>query len=438
MLNIVKATIEKEQLIEKGDKIVVAVSGGPDSVALLHVLNALKTTYDISLVVCHLNHMLRGKDAEDDAVYVKELSESLELQCFIFEEDIEAYGKENKMSFEQAARERRYALFEQVKIETKAQKIAVAQNKNDQGETLLMRLMRGSGLEGLTGIKYKRDDIIRPLLNVSRQMIEAYCEDCELKTRIDKTNLEANYTRNKIRLELIPYIEAHFNPNIKNCLHQTASLLQADQAFIESYVASSMATIDKCKIPLNLLPEDEAIKSRWFRALIDHHAGDTKEVTYSQLQQLMALNRHGAKMIIKEITFEIGYDHLLIYKDEKKFNHSMQILNFTEDVPQGLFTISKAIPSDGQYIVIDESCVQGDLKIRYRQPGDVFKPLGMNGRKKLKDFFIDLKIPAHKRDDVMLLCDDEHIIWVVGYRLSDDFKVTSNTTKKIVIQYKPV
>lgn len=430
MLKKVIETIEKENLIEKKDKIVVAVSGGPDSVSMLHLLWSIRKTYDLTLYVCHLNHMLRGKDADDDALYVKELSDELDIKAYIFEEDIETFARENKMSFEEAARERRYALFETVKTETSSNKIAVAQNMNDQAETMLMRLFRGSGLEGLTSIKYTRDDIIRPLLNVSRDDIEAYCDVHQLKPRIDKTNYETDYTRNKIRLELIPYIKKHFNPKIVEGLYQTSQLLQSDLNFFDDYLDEIMSDMDINQIPINKLPKHGAIRNRLFRKMIEIHSGDLKGITFDLIGRLNSLvenRRHGSKILIKDITFEISYDDVIVYK-----NDVHQRIDPMDD-----FKFLDKPCEKGELITIDKDKVVGQLKIRHRLPGDKFKPLGMKGHKKLKDYFIDIKLPANKRDDVLLLCDDEAIIWVVGYRMNDDYKITNKTTNRLTILYEP-
>jgi tRNA(Ile)-lysidine synthase len=430
-------TIEAEDLIHKGDKIVVAVSGGPDSVCLLHALWSIKEEYNLALYVCHLNHMLRGEMADADAEYVKTLSDELGLDSFIFTEDIEAYAHSTKMSFEEAAREKRYELFDLVCKQTGATKIAVAQNKNDQAETLLMRLFRGSGLEGLTAIKFKRDHIIRPILGVSREMIEAYCLEHQLKTRTDHTNFETDYTRNKIRLELIPYIKEHFNSNIIEGLYQTTQLLNQDLSYIEQTVDDIYKTINKKTIKLDDLSLDDAILSRLIRRLLSDQTGSLKGVTFDQINALLDMiknRKHGNKMNIKGLWFEISYADLLIGQDHIRNESSVLLTNQPVQMfDQQIERVTKGDSSEN-LIVIDTDKIKGQLQVRSRQNGDRFKPLGMSGHKKLKDFFIDLKIPVHKRDQIVLLCDDERIIWVIGYRLSEDYKVTAKTTHKTYIK----
>ena len=197
------STIKKYNLIEKGDKIVLGLSGGPDSVCLLHLLNRMKDVLDIEVYAAHLNHQIRGMEAQKDALYVSDLCERLGITFFVKSIDVPKYCKENKLSIEEGARKLRYEMFFEIKESLNADKIAIAHNMNDQAETVLMRMMRGTGLQGLKGIDYMRDGvIIRPILDIERADIEAYCEEHKLTPRIDATNLETIYTRNKIRLEL--------------------------------------------------------------------------------------------------------------------------------------------------------------------------------------------------------------------------------------------
>jgi len=436
MLSQMKSIVLDHNLINKGDKIVVAVSGGADSVALLHGLYSLKEVYEIELYVCHLNHQLRGQAADGDAEYVKELSDSLGIKSYIYSRDIERFAKDKKMGFEEAAREVRYDLFEEILNLTGSNKIAVAQNKNDQAETILMRLFRGSGLEGLTATKFRRDLIIRPLLGISRKDIESYCSDNGLSYRTDHTNFETDYTRNKIRLELIPYIQEHFNENIIETLYDTTRLLSDDQKFIESYVDDIYKEIvGVSSLILEKLPKDPAILSRLFRKIIANHES-LKGVSYSEikaLMQMVTVKKHGNKRCIKGLTFEISYDKLVYYKASINMLEKTPLKDFRGYRGQ-LITSAANINKSFESITIDADKVKGHLYVRSRIAGDRFSPLNMKGSKKLKDFFIDLKVPASERDHVILLCDDDNIIWVVGYRMSDLYKVTAKTKNKTIIQ----
>ena len=191
------STIKKYNLIEKGDKIVLGLSGGPDSVCLLHILNRLREVLDIEVYAAHLNHQIRGLEAQQDALYVSQLCESLGVTFFVKSINVPQYCKDNKLSLEEGARKLRYEMFFEIKESLNANKIAIAHNMNDQAETVLMRMMRGTGLQGLKGIDYIRDGvIIRPILDIERSEIEAYCEEHKLNPRIDSTNLESIYNEN--------------------------------------------------------------------------------------------------------------------------------------------------------------------------------------------------------------------------------------------------
>ena len=230
--------IKDNNLINPKDRILVALSGGPDSVCLLNILYNLKEELDIEIGAAHLNHMLRDEDAFQDEEYVKNLCESFDIPCFVKRVDINKYSKENKMSSEMAGRDARYNFFDEVIREHGYNKIATAHNANDQAETILFRLMRGTGIEGLCGIKVCRDKIIRPILCLSRKEVEEYIEVNNLKPRIDKTNFEKIYNRNKIRLDILPYIKENFNEDIIQTLNRMSVLLQKDNEFIEKSARS--------------------------------------------------------------------------------------------------------------------------------------------------------------------------------------------------------
>ena len=218
-IEIVKNTIDKYNLIANKDTIVVGVSGGPDSMALLDILYKLKDEYDINIVVAHVNHMIR-KESEEEAIFVKKACEKYGLAFEYKKINIENLAKENKKSTETIGREERYAFFNEILKKYNANKIAVAHNLDDTVETTFMNLMRGSGINGLIGIKYTNGNIIRPLLDVSRNIILEYCEDNSLNPKFDKTNFEPLYTRNKIRLELLPLIRKEYNPNINDTIYR--------------------------------------------------------------------------------------------------------------------------------------------------------------------------------------------------------------------------
>ena len=236
MLKKVEEYVIENKLIKAKDKILVALSGGPDSVCLLHILYKLKEVLDIEIGAIHINHLLRGEESEGDERYIKDLFDKLGIKYYVKRIDIEYIANSTGVSLEVAGRNERYKAFEEIRNEYNYNKVAVAHNANDQAETVLMRMMRGTGLEGLTGIKAKRKDgIIRPILCLNRYEIEKYCEDNELKPRIDASNYERVYSRNKVRLDILPYMKENFNKDIIETLNRMVLLLQKDNEFIEEY-----------------------------------------------------------------------------------------------------------------------------------------------------------------------------------------------------------
>ena len=256
------STIKKYNLIEKGDKIVLGLSGGPDSVCLLHILNRLREVLDIEVYAAHLNHQIRGLEAQQDALYVSQLCESLGVTFFVKSINVPQYCKDNKLSLEEGARKLRYEMFFEIKESLNANKIAIAHNMNDQAETVLMRMMRGTGLQGLKGIDYIRDGvIIRPILDIERSEIEAYCEEHKLNPRIDSTNLESIYTRNKIRLELIPYMKENFNSNVTESIVRMSNSLKCDNELIEEEAIKQFRNIS-CINEGNLVTMEDLYKMK--------------------------------------------------------------------------------------------------------------------------------------------------------------------------------
>lgn len=238
----VLTTIQKHNLIQKGDKIVIGVSGGPDSMCLLNCLFCLKEILSIELVVCHINHMLR-KEAEEETKYVQRFCDKIGVPCFIKYVNVTKLSQEQKLGTEEMGRKVRYEFFEEVAQKTNSNKIATAHNSNDNAETVLMNLLRGSGISGLKGIEIKVKQYIRPILECNRTEIEDYCKEKDLNPRIDKTNLENDYTRNKIRNQLIPYLQKDFNSNIIQGLNRLSELATEEEEYFKEIVSKTYETL---------------------------------------------------------------------------------------------------------------------------------------------------------------------------------------------------
>lgn len=235
-------TIQKHNLIQKGDKIVIGVSGGPDSMCLLNCLFCLKEVLSIELVVAHVNHMLRD-EAEEETKYVQAFCEKINVPCFTKYVDVTKLSQEQKLGTEEMGRKVRYEFFEEVAQKTNSNKIATAHNSNDNAETVLMNLLRGSGISGLKGIEIKVKQYIRPILECDRTEIEDYCKEKDLNPRIDKTNLENDYTRNKIRNQLIPYLQKEFNPNVMQGINRLSELAKEEEEYFKQIVNQTYETL---------------------------------------------------------------------------------------------------------------------------------------------------------------------------------------------------
>ena len=233
MIKKVLETIKKYNLIEKGDKIVLGVSGGPDSITMLDILKQLREELVFEIVVAHINHMIREEAIEDEK-YVQEYCKKNNIECYIKRIDVEKIANTKKIGTEEAGRKVRYEVFEEILQKTGSNKIGIAHNKNDKIETIIMHILRGSGISGLKGIEPKRDNkYIRPLIECERSEIEQYCEENKLEPRIDKTNFENEYTRNKIRNIVIPYIKKEFNPNIIETMNRLSELITEEDNYLE-------------------------------------------------------------------------------------------------------------------------------------------------------------------------------------------------------------
>jgi tRNA(Ile)-lysidine synthase len=449
-------TIEEHNLIQVNEKIVVGVSGGPASSSVLHLLFKIKEKYNIQIYGVHLNHKYRGKAADEDAQYVSEFCKKLEIPSYIYSENVEEYSKNKGISFEEGGRELRYKYFYEVLKKVGGNKIAVAQNLDDQAETMLMRFMRGSGIEGLCAMDYKRDEIIRPILNIRRKEIEKYCQINELNPRIDKTNLESIYTRNRIRLELIPYISEHFNKNIKETLFRTSELIKEDKKFLNECVKESYNRVIKEEVGKVIIDRLEfnkchkAIQSRIIRECILYICNDLKNIEKKHVEDLIKFierARSGSSIDLpKNLISLVKYEKIVVKKREnsknKDFLYTMEIGKkvYIEELNGYIYgeivNMDEYNSSDnGKYNMYFDFDEIKELFIRNRRNGDKFKPLGLKGTKKLKDYFIDEKIPKDERSEIPILVSGDEILWVIGYRRSNLHKIKRNTGKILKVSY---
>ena len=314
-------TIKKYGLIQAKDKIVLGVSGGPDSITMLDILRQIQEEFDFEIVVAHINHMIR-KEAIQDEEYVKKYCEKNNIKCFVKRIDVIDIANNKKIGTEEAGRLVRYDFFDEVLKQTGSNKIAIAHNKNDKVETIIMHLLRGSGLSGLKGIEPIRENVIRPLIECERKEIEKYCDENRLEPRIDKTNFENDYTRNKIRNIVIPYIEKELNPNIIETIDRLSEVVKKEDRYLEKV---ALVVYDKILIkqePGQIMLElkgfneqDEVIKSRIILYTVKKLFGSSQGIEKIHINDIIKLcnNNIGNKYLTPNKKIKI------LVKDKKIF-----------------------------------------------------------------------------------------------------------------------
>ena len=453
MYNLIRNNIIEKNLIDSGDNILIALSGGPDSVFLFHNLRKLRETLSFNLYASHINHMYRGEDAIRDEEFVKALCDKYDIKLFVKRKNAAEYAKELKCTEEEAGRILRYGFFKENLSEVGGGKVAVAHNLNDQAETVLQRIIRGTGIDGLSAMSFKKDNLIRPMLNVSRDEIMNYLHENNYEYCIDITNTQDIYGRNKIRLNLIPYLEKNFNPNIQNSLYRMSQAMERDKKIIEECIELKFFGVLKEKstnrivMDLNMLKSlDVGESGRLIRRGIEELKGNTVNIQMKHIDyavNLIGSGKTGKKINLTEgFTAAISYDNFIINKTVEKvkdfeYNITLNRLNYIKEINKSLFLtvgdIQEADLKDKNTICLDYDLIKGKLVARNRRPGDSMVPCGMSGSKKIKDIFIDLKIPAEDRNKKLIIADDDNILWLEGYRINDRYKVSAATEKILKI-----
>lgn len=453
LLEKIKQFINANNLISKGDKIVIGVSGGPDSLCLLHILNEIKQEYEVNLVVAHVNHNLR-EEAKFEADFVEKFSNNLGLEFYLANVNIEELSKEKKKSCEEVAREYRYNFFNEIVKKTNATKIAVAHNLNDNAETILMHIIRGSGIEGVKGISVKNNNIIRPLLSTTRDAIEKYCIDNNLTPMIDKTNFETIYTRNKVRNKIIPML-SEINPDVLSSITRLGNILSEEDEFISDYIDKIYNDIkieEKCtKISKSkFIKLHKGLQRRILRKAICEFKGDLIDISYKSLENAISsilTSKNGNIIkIANGIKILVNYDILEFIEKIEKSNEFEYELNIPgETYIKELDILVNAEIKNANEVedfikspnkkFFDIEKTGKKLYVRNRRFGDYILLNGLNGTKKLKDFFSDLKIPTQKRDEIPILVNEKDIIWIMGFRTSKKFLKDKNTKEVIILNY---
>ncbi|NOZ05369.1 MAG: tRNA lysidine(34) synthetase TilS [Chloroflexi bacterium] len=474
MFKTVRETITRHNLLPAGSTVVVGVSGGPDSLCLLHLLKRLQNEGGFALHVAHLNHQLRGAEADADAAFVAALATAWSLPVTVEARDVAAHARASKISVEEAAREARYAFLADVAARAGADRVAVAHHADDQVETVLMHALRGAGLAGLRGMlpdspyPVRGSDLrlVRPLLEATRAEIEAYCAAHDLQPRFDRSNLDTTIFRNRLRHEVIPYLET-INPNIRRVLRHTAAGLADDYAFLRQAVNEAWDAVAR--------EEDEAIlfaRDGWralhpslqrglIRKAVRRLRPDLKDINWVHVEpaRRLAMEKPPGKQATLPAGLTLFHERDSLVIAERLPLPDGPFLQPGQDVPVAL-PARVALPG-GRWQLLAEIVARDDLQahprtnvdrwqafldaaaagprlsLRTRRPGDRFQPLGMKGHMTLGEFFIAQKVPVRLRDRIPLLVSGGRIIWVAGHRLDEAAKVTETTKKVLWVRLLP-
>ena len=452
----VENTIIGYRMLERGDRVIVAVSGGADSVCLLDILFTLKEILGLTLMVAHFDHGLRPDEDEYETDFVKSLAASFD--CNFVTKKAARSLKPGNASLEEKARDVRYRFLNEIKERLSAQKIATGHNLNDQAETVLMRLLRGSGPSGLSGIPPVRDThIIRPLIEVTRNEIESYLSSKGLSHITDSSNSETRHLRNKIRLNLLPQLEK-YQPKIVEILGWTAGIMRKENTWLEAKATrwvkkwAEKGLNDEIVLPLSRfkgLPEP--LKNHVLRQALKTTAGSLRRISLRNIDAIKLVaegNKPQAEVTLPNIlAVKREYDRLIFLKSkaqtperfcyiiDKPGVFDLETPDSTvklEDIERKTLAKLTTAPWTA---CLDADLITYPLIIRNFRPGDRFIPLGMTGHKKLKSLFIDMKIPSHVREQIPILTQGNEPIWVCGLRIDDRFKVTSTTKRVLKITF---
>lgn len=439
--------IDENHLIEKGDKVLVALSGGADSIFLLSFLIKFKKRFGIEVAAFHLNHKLRGKSADTDEKFCSDFCLKNKIKFICVKKDVKSYAKKLKVSVEEAGREIRYLELNKAADKIGCTKIATAHNASDNVETILLNFVKGAGIKGLAGIPTRRDNIIRPILCLSSDEIRKYLKANKISFRVDKSNLDSDYERNFLRNEIIPKLKARLNPRIEEKINNTSKIISEINSFVEKQVwqlsveavkldgkALRIATKTISKLDRSFLSIflKSVIENRFNIELSSENIYALVELVNSQVGRVVHLKEN---IIAAKERNELIIGRKPSVKSEKAFHNIKvgQTLNVggkiisINEVNRKLFKFT----SNKSVEFISADGLSNVFEIRRWKDGDKFQPIGMKGTKKISDFLADQKISSSRKKEHLVLTNSGKIVWVIGLRIDERFKVIS-TTKKIL------
>jgi len=476
-------TVKNMDMVAGGDSILISVSGGPDSVFLTHLLLMIKSQYRLKLYGFSLDHCTRGGRSAKDAEFVKRMYRDLGIELITRKVDAVKWCRERKMSFQEGARKLRAGMLRELARENDIDRIALGHNLDDNIETFLMRIIRGSGARGLAGIRPVSGNIIRPLINTSRQDIEDYLKANDIGYCIDSSNLEDKYTRNRVRNKLIPFIGKNFQGDAGTSIKRVIDILAQEDEYLSETASGAIkkdAFIQKSpgrekviyiRLPLTAAGRyHRALKRRVALTALELLYGNLEDISYSNIEYILGLMRPGrgenrrldlpGPIIVLRIAENLHMVHTGFVQDLDPGirQHIMRIQGIgqagqasagqtiliggrtvLEDF--GFCINSKILDEPGDYsklddskAVIDYDKVSGPIRVRRWSEGDRFQPLGMQGEKKLQDLFMDCRVPVNLRKEIPVFCDSEKIIWVGNMRLDHRVSITPSSREFLLLE----
>lgn len=447
-----KANIKENQLLENIETVIIGLSGGYDSMALALCFLDLAKEEDIKLMFAHVNHMVR-EEAKEDQSFVKDFAEKTKTDFSSTNVDMRGLAIKEGLSEEEAGRRLRYEFFYDLASKYPKSIIATGHNLSDQAETVLLNLIRGSGLRGLGAMDFKSGKIIRPILNIDRRDIEAYVDEAGFGHVDDSSNFENDYRRNSLRNQLIPFIKENYNPAFDKVVFSTSQILREDYEIVASYIGDiekkivSKKSSDFYISKDDFIPLSQPVKKRLLRKLIEDLKGNLKGFESSHIEEFIKTSQAptGSIKIINSIEMHVEYDKIKLRVSRQKPILKPRIVGINDsEFYYGAYKVYFEILGPGdtikptkttQYFSLDKL---DKIELRPRQNGDRLKVFGLGGSKKIKDLLIDAKIARNKRDEIPIFTDGNDIIWLGGLRRSSLHLIDDKTEKilKITIEEK--
>jgi len=431
--------IKDNNLLDESNRLLIALSGGPDSVFALSIFSKFTKMFNSELFAIHINHNLRGNDSDKDEEFCRELCNSLNIKLDVYSENVKKFAKSEKKSIEEAARIIRYKSYKISAEKFRCNRVVTAHNKNDNTETVLLNLFKGSGIKGLSGIPIIRENIIRPLLCLTKDEIISYLNNKNQKFRIDKTNYESDYTRNFLRNDILPLIQDKINNKVDDAVFNSSYLLKIYDNWTDElskdWFDNNCSFADGCLHVQITENEDNSFLINLKSVLKNLFNFNASFNDYAKFKGLLSKQKGTSEQLGDDLIAFKEHSEIVIFRQSKNSN---EIHNISEGMPLKVGTININVKftsdnnenyhSNSGVEIIDASNIR-QLSVRKWKAGDRFIPLGMNREKTVSDFLTDEKVPAYLKRNKLVLLNDEEIIWVVGHRINEKYKITNKTNK---------